>query len=333
MMTRIPKKMAAIHVDGTGEESRIKLGESKTPKPQKNEVLMEVAAAGVNQADILQRKGNYPPPKGASPIMGLEVSGTVVAVGKGVEESVIGKKMCALVPGGGNAEYCTVHLSNTLPIPSPLSLVEGAALPEAFFTVWTNVFERGGLKNGESILIHGGASGIGTTAVMLAHQFGHTVFTTVGSDSKCEAIKKLGGDHVINYKTDDFVEVVEQETGGRGVDVILDFIGGDYLPRNIACLDQDGRLVNIAYMKGSTVELDFLPVMLKRLILTGSTLRARPVKEKARIAETLKEKVWPLLEKGKISPVIDSVYKLSKAADAHQRMEQSEHIGKILLEV
>lgn len=332
-MTRIPEKMAAIHIDGTGEGSCLELRESKTPRLKKGEVLMKVAAAGVNRADILQRKGNYPPPKGASPIMGLELSGAVIAVGEGVEESVIGKEMCALVPGGGYAEYCTVHLSNTLPIPSTLSLVEGASLPEAFFTVWTNVFERGNLKNGESILIHGGASGIGTTAVMLAHQFGHTVFTTAGSDRKCEAVRKLGGDHVINYQTDDFLEVVARETGGRGVDVILDFIGGDYLPRNIACLARDGRLVNIAYMKGSTVKVDFLPVMLKRLTLTGSTLRARPVKEKARIADALKEMVWPLLEKGEIFPVIDSVYKLSEAADAHRRMEQSKHIGKILLEV
>ena len=332
-MTRIPEKMAAIHIDGTGEGSCLELRESKTPRLKKGEVLMKVAAAGVNRADILQRKGNYPPPKGASPIMGLELSGAVIAVGEGVEKSVIGKEMCALVPGGGYAEYCTVHLSNTLPIPSTLSLVEGASLPEAFFTVWTNVFERGNLKNGESILIHGGASGIGTTAVMLAHQFGHTVFTTAGSDRKCEAVRKLGGDHVINYKTDDFLEVVAWETGGRGVDVILDFIGGDYLPRNIACLARDGRLVNIAYMKGSTVKVDFLPVMLKRLTLTGSTLRARPVKEKARIADALKEMVWPLLEKGEIFPVIDSVYKLSEAADAHRRMEQSKHIGKILLEV
>ena len=332
-MTRIPEKMAAIHIDGTGEGSCLELRESKTPRLKKGEVLMKVAAAGVNRADILQRKGNYPPPKGASPIMGLELSGAVIAVGEGVEESVIGKEMCALVPGGGYAEYCTVHLSNTLPIPSTLSLVEGASLPEAFFTVWTNVFERGNLKNGESILIHGGASGIGTTAVMLAHQFGHTVFTTAGSDRKCEAVRKLGGDHVINYQTDDFLEVVARETGGRGVDVILDFIGGNYLPRNIACLARDGRLVNIAYMKGSTVKVDFLPVMLKRLTLTGSTLRARPVKEKARIADALKEMVWPLLEKGEIFPVIDSVYKLSEAADAHRRMEQSKHIGKILLEV
>ena len=332
-MTRIPEKMAAIHIDGTGEGSCLELRESKTPRLKKGEVLMKVAAAGVNRADILQRKGNYPPPKGASPIMGLELSGAVIAVGEGVEESVIGKEMCALVPGGGYAEYCTVHLSNTLPIPSTLSLVEGASLPEAFFTVWTNVFERGNLKNGESILIHGGASGIGTTAVMLAHQFGHTVFTTAGSDRKCEAVRKLGGDHVINYQTDDFLEVVARETGGRGVDVILDFIGGDYLPRNIACLARDGRLVNIAYMKGSTVKVDFLPVMLKCLTLTGSTLRARPVKEKARIADALKEMVWPLLEKGEIFPVIDSVYKLSEAADAHRRMEQSKHIGKILLEV
>lgn len=324
--------MAAIHSDGTGNTS-LDIRKTATPQPGEGEVLIEVSGAGVNRADILQREGRYPPPKGASPVLGLEVSGTIVGVGVGIDDSVIGGKVCALVPGGGYSTYCTAHLSNTLPVPRPLSLVQGAALPEAFFTVWTNVFERGGLKSGEMILIHGGASGIGTTAIMLARQFGHTVFTTAGSDRKCEAVRALGADHVINYHEEDFVEVVAQETDRRGVDLILDFIGDDYLPRNIACLAPNGRLVNIAYMKGSKVEVDFLPVMLKCLTLTGSTLRAQPVMEKARIAAALKEKVWPLLENGKITPVIDSVLKLGEAGEAHRRMEQSEHIGKILLEV
>lgn len=332
-MNNVPGKMVAIHMDGAGDASVLELKEAATPKPGEGEVLIEVAAAGVNRADILQREGKYPPPKGASPILGLEVSGTIVETGETVDDSVVGDEVCALVPGGGYAEYCVAHFSNTLPIPSPLSLVEGTALPEAFFTVWTNVFERGGLDGEETLLVHGGASGIGTTAIMLAHHFDHTVFTTAGSDRKCEAVEALGADHVINYRKEDFVEVVERETGGRGVDVILDFIGGDYLPRNVSCLALDGRLVNIAYMKGSTVEMDFLLIMLKRLTLTGSTLRARPVEEKARIAAALKAKVWPLLEEGKIAPVIDRIFRLSEAAEAHRRMERSEHIGKILLEV
>ena len=298
-----------------------------------NEALVNIHTTAINRADLLQRAGNYPPPPGAPPYMGLEMCGTIAEVGDAVTGFKPGDRVLGLLSGGGYAEPVAVPATHLLPLPDDRDFVWGGAIAEVFLTAFVNLFLEAGLRAGEPALIHGGASGIGTTAVMLAHQFGHTVFTTAGSDRKCEAVRKLGSDHVINYQTDDFVEVVAQETGGKGVDVILDFIGGDYLPRNIACLARNGRLVNIAYMKGSTVEVDFLPVMLKHLTLTGSTLRARPVKEKARIADDLKKKVWPLLEKGEISPVIDSVYKLSEAAEAHQRMEQSEHVGKILLEI
>ena len=287
----------------------------------------------MNRPDVLQRQGGYPPPKGASDIPGLEVAGCVVAVGEGASRFEVGDEVCALVAGGGYAEYCAVPEPQALPAPQGLDLVNAAALPETFFTVWTNVFERGGLKSGETFLVHGGSSGIGTTAIQLASAFGARIFATAGNNLKCQACEKLGAEKAINYREEDFVEIIQQATNKRGVDVILDMVGGDYIEKNISLLATDGRLVNIAYLKGSKVEVNFLTVMLKRLTITGSTLRPRSVAEKGAIARALEEKVWPLIGSGRIAPVIEGRFPLARAADAHRLMETSAHIGKIVLVV
>ena len=304
-----------------------------TPAPGAGEVLIKVAAAGVNRPDVLQRIGAYPPPPGASEIPGLEVAGEVVALGEGASLWKTGDKVCALVAGGGYAEYCSVHETNALPVPDGLTMAEAAGVPETFFTVWTNVFERGALKPGESLLVHGGSSGIGTTAIQIASQLGSTVYTTAGSAEKCAACEELGAERAINYREEDFVEVLKQATGKKGVDVILDMVGGDYIQRNIKAAARDGRIVNIAYLNGSKAEVDFMMVMLKRLTLTGSTLRIRSPAEKAAIADALRKTVWPLIEAGKVKPQLFKTFPLAQADKAHALMETSTHIGKIVLEV
>jgi len=333
MATDLPETMCAVEIKAPGGPEVLVPVLRPVPKPGKGEILVKVVAAGVNRPDVLQRQGGYPPPKGASDIPGLEIAGCVVAVGEGASRFEQGDEVCALVAGGGYAEYCTVPEPQALPAPQGLDLVNAAALPETFFTVWTNVFDRGRLKSGETFLVHGGSSGIGTTAIQLASAFGARVFATAGNNLKCQACEKLGAEKGINYREEDFVEIIQQATNKRGVDVILDMVGGDYIEKNISLLATEGRLVNIAYLKGSKVEVNFLPVMLKRLTLTGSTLRPRSVAEKGAIARVLEEKVWPLLASGRIAPVIEGRIPLARAADAHRLMETSAHIGKIVLVV
>jgi NADPH:quinone reductase len=333
MATDLPETMCAVEIKAPGGPEVLVPVLRPLPKPGKGEILVKVVAAGVNRPDVLQRQGGYPPPKGASDIPGLEIAGCVVAVGEGASRFEQGDEVCALVAGGGYAEYCTVPEPQALPAPQGLDLVNAAALPETFFTVWTNVFDRGRLKSGETFLVHGGSSGIGTTAIQLASAFGARVFATAGNNLKCQACEKLGAEKGINYREEDFVEIIQQATNNRGVDVILDMVGGDYIEKNISLLATEGRLVNIAYLKGSKVEVNFLPVMLKRLTLTGSTLRPRSVAEKGAIARVLEEKVWPLLASGRIAPVIEGRFPLARAADAHRLMESSAHIGKIVLVV
>jgi NADPH:quinone reductase len=299
------------------------------PQPGTAQVLIKVAAAGVNRPDILQRLGGYPPPPGAPLTPGLEVAGEVVGLGEGVQRYLLGDKVCALVPGGGYAEYCVAAEDNALPIPASLSLEEAAGIPETYFTVWTNVFQRGALKAGETLLVHGGTSGIGSTAIMLAKAFGAKVIATAGSDEKCAACLKLGADRAINYRTQDFVEVMKDEK--LEANVILDMVGGDYVGRNLKVAAMHGRIVQIAFQKGSKVEIDLLPVMVRRLTFTGSTLRPRSVAEKAEIARELEAKVWPLLAEGKCKPVIHARFPLAEAAKAHVLMESSTHVGKIIL--
>lgn len=320
-------------MSGPGGPETLTLGEATRPGPSAGEVLIDVRAAGVNRPDVLQRRGLYPAPPGASPILGLEVAGVVAAVGEGVTRWRAGDEVCALVNGGGYAEYCVAHEGSTLPIPSPLSMVEAASLPETFFTVAHNVFERGGLKAGETLLVHGGASGIGVTAIQLGKAMDARVLTTVGSEDKRAFCESLGADKAINYNDDDFAEVVRADTGGRGVDVILDMVGGDYIDRNIRCCAEDGRIVQIAFLRGSKAEVDFMRLMLKRITLTGSTLRARPDAVKAGIARWVEAHAWPLLASGAVKPVIDSTFPLAEAAAAHSRMESNQHIGKIVLTV
>jgi putative PIG3 family NAD(P)H quinone oxidoreductase len=333
MATVLPDSMCAIEIKAPGGPEVLVPALRPLPKPGKGEILVRVTAAGVNRPDVLQRQGGYPPPKGASDIPGLEIAGTVVGVGEGATRWEEGDEVCALVAGGGYAEYCTVPEPQALPVPAGLDLARAAALPETFFTVWTNLFERGRLARGETVLVHGGSSGIGTTAIQLAKAFGARVFATAGNKMKCQACEKLGAERAINYREEDFAAVIQEATGGRGVDVILDMVGGDYFQKNIALLAMEGRLVNIAYLKGSKVEVNFLPVMLKRLTLTGSTLRPRTVEEKGAIARALEQKVWPLIGEGKIQPVIEGRFPLTRAADAHRLMETSAHIGKIVLVV
>jgi len=303
------------------------------PQASETDVLIQVAAAGINRPDIMQRQGLYPPPENASDIPGLEVSGTIVSVGNKVPHLKIGDKVCALVSGGGYAEYCLANAALCLPIPTNFDFIQAAALPETFFTVWSNLFDRANLTAGESLLIHGGSSGIGTTAIQLAKTFGAKVFITAGTSEKCVFCTKLGADLAINYKTQDFVSEVKNATQGRGVDVILDIVGGDYFPRNLKCMNFDARLVQIAIQNGAKAEANLLSIMLKRLTLTGSTLRARNNSFKSNIARQLKKQVWPLLESGKIKPVISTTYPLKDVEKAHQLMESSQHIGKIILTV
>ncbi|MCH9764631.1 MAG: NAD(P)H-quinone oxidoreductase [Alphaproteobacteria bacterium] len=325
--------MTVIAIDGKGGPEVLKAETVAVPAPGPEQVLIKVQAAGVNRPDVLQRKGFYPAPKGHSDIPGLEVAGTVAAIGAAVSTIQPGDAVMALVNGGGYSQYCLAEISSTLPIPTGLSIEHAAGVPETFFTVWHNVFERGALGKDDWFLVHGGTSGIGTTAIQLAKAFGAKVLTTAGSDAKCAACQTLGADRAINYRTEDFVDVVKQETGKRGVDVILDMVGGDYIARNIRALADDGRLVNIGYQSGSEVTVDMMRVMLKRLTLTGSTLRIRPNAVKGAIAAALKETVLPLLASGQVKVIVDSTFPLADAAKAHARMESSQHIGKIILTV
>jgi NADPH2:quinone reductase len=322
--------MTAIEIREPGGPDVLVPTQRPVPRPAAGEVLVKVTAAGVNRPDVLQRGGGYPPPPGASDIPGLEIAGTVLAVGDGAERWQVGDQVCALVAGGGYAEYCTAPAPQCLPVPVSFSMVEAAALPETFFTVWSNVFDRARLAAGETILVHGGSSGIGTTAIQLARAFGARVLTTAGSDEKCEACRRLGADVAINYRTEDFVAVVRAETKD-GVNVVLDMVGGDYIQRNIAAAAPDGRLVQIAFLGGSKASVDFLPLMLKRLTYTGSTLRPRPVAFKGAIARALEAKVWPLLASGQVRPQIFKTFPLREAAQSHRLMESSAHVGKIML--
>ena len=333
MSEQFPSTMRAIEITEPGGPEVLRIGERPVPEPGDGEVLIKVAAAGVNRPDVMQRTGMYPPPPGASDIPGLEIAGTVAVLGAdagGVQE---GELVCALVAGGGYADYCVAPASLCLPVPEALSAAQAAAIPETFFTVWTNVFDRGRLASGESLLVHGGSSGIGTTAIQLAKAFGATVYVTAGSDGKCNACTELGADAAINYRGEDFVTRISELTNERGVDVILDMIGGDYLPRNLKSLAVEGRIVQIALQGGPKVQMNLLPIMLKRLTLTGSTLRPRTVAQKAMIAHSLREKVWPLLESEKVRPIIHATFPLAEASEAHRMMESSQHIGKIVLSV
>jgi putative PIG3 family NAD(P)H quinone oxidoreductase len=332
-MSKPPSRMTAIAIKAPGGPEVLEPEERAVPAPAATEVLVRVRAAGVNRPDVMQRKGQYPPPPGAPDIPGLEIAGEVVAVGDKVKRWKVGDKICALVSGGGYAEYCVTDEATALAVPKGFSFTEAAALPETFMTVWHNVFERGALKPGETVLIHGGSSGIGTTAIMLAKQFGAKVIVTAGSLEKCEACRRLGADVAIDYNKEDFVAATKQATGGKGVELILDMIGGDYVDRNFEAAAVEGRVVQIATQKGPKITVDLRRLMLKRLTHTGSTLRARPVADKAAIARAVEARVWPLLESGKVRPVIDSTYPLEKAAEAHARMETSLHIGKIMLEL
>jgi putative PIG3 family NAD(P)H quinone oxidoreductase len=316
-----------------GDPGCMQIASGPLPAPKPGDVLIEVAYAGVNRPDVAQRRGHYPPPPGASPHIGLEVAGRVAAVGDGVTQWKVGDQVCALTPGGGYAEYCVAPASNCLPVPSGMSLVEAAALPENYFTVWANVFDRGHLKAGESFLVHGGSSGIGITAIQLAKAFGATVYTTVGNTEKVAAVKKLGADVAINYREEDWAAALWQHTGKLGVNLILDMVGGPYIEKNLKSLALDGRLVQIAFLQSSKVEIDFMPIMVKRLTVTGSTLRPRTVEQKAAIAQSLLANVWPMLETRKICTIIHAEFPLADAPKAHEMMEASTHIGKIMLKV
>ena len=325
--------MRVIEIVDFGGPDVLRLAERPDPVAGPGEVLIDVAAAGVNRPDIIQRLGKYPPPPGASDIPGLEVAGTVAAAAPGASRFAIGDEVCALVAGGGYAERVNVPQEQCLPVPRGLTMIEAAAIPETYFTVWTNVFDRGHLTRGESILIHGGTSGIGTTAIQLAHAFGAIVLTTAGSDEKCVATRGLGAAHAFNYRTHDWVAAAKEATDGRGVDVVLDIVGGDYMARNLGVLAIEGRLVQIAFLKSAKTELDFSVMMRKRLWITGSTLRPRSPAEKGAIAAELRRQVWPLLEARSVRPVVHQVFPLAQAADAHRLMEAGTHIGKLVLQV
>jgi len=333
MTDSIPDIMTAIEIIEPGGPEVLRPAERPVPEIGAHEVLVKVAAAGVNRPDVMQRMGQYPPPKGASDIPGLEIAGTVVAVGSTVDTPTNGAEVCALIAGGGYAEYCAVTASLCLPVPKGLSMVEAAAVPETYFTVWDNVFTRGRLKSGETLLVHGGSSGIGTTAIQLAKARGAKVFITAGSAEKCAACEALGADRAINYRDADFVEAVKEETGGKGVDVILDMVGGDYVTRNLNALAFGGRLVQIAIQKGTKAEIPVHLIMVKQLVFTGSTLRARATELKAEIADDLHREVWPLLENGTVKPQIFQRFALQNAADAHRLMDSGAHIGKIVLTI
>jgi NADPH:quinone reductase len=323
--------MIAIEITKPGSPDVLKPAERPDPKPGAGEVLIKVAAAGVNRPDVMQRRGRYPPPQGASDIPGLEVSGTITALGEGVTDWNVGDSVCALVAGGGYATLCVAPAPQCLPVPASVDLTAAAAMPETFFTVWTNVFERGRLTSGETVLIHGGSSGIGTTAIQLAAARGAKVFTTAGSEEKCRACERLGAARAINYRQDDFVEQIEGLTGGRGVDLILDMVGGEYVARNLSALAVEGRLVQIGLLGGDSAPVDFRRILSKRLTVTGSTLRPRSVAEKGQIATALRHEVWPLIEQGRVKPIVYRIFPLNEAAAAHRLMESSEHIGKIVL--
>ncbi len=327
----LPQTMAFVRLDGFGGPEVLKPDTMPVPQPGDGELLVKVAAAGVNRPDVQQRLGSYNPPPGASTVPGLEIAGTVVAAGPGCRRFKAGDEVCALVSGGGYAEYCLAPEPQVLPVPKGLSLVEAAGVPETFFTVWTNVFDRGRLQPGETLLVHGGSSGIGTTAIQLAHAFGSRVLCTVGSDEKAKACEALGAERAINYRSEDFVAIAKELTGGKGVDVILDMVGGSYVARNIRALAVEGRLVQIAWLGGSKIDADFMMLMIKRLTWTGSTLRPRSVAQKGEIARALEAKVWPLIEAGKVKPVMFKTFPLAEAAEAHRLMESSTHIGKIVL--
>jgi putative PIG3 family NAD(P)H quinone oxidoreductase len=323
--------LAAVAPQPDGAEE-IALVERQVPRAGPGEVLIKVAAAGVNRPDILQRRGLYPPPPGAPDILGLEVAGEVVETGKGAEE-LVGQKICALVAGGGYAEYCVAPIGTCLLVPDAISLVEAGAMPETMFTVWINLFERGFAADGDWVLVHGGTSGIGTMAIALGRLFGLKVIVTCGTDEKCAKALEIGAEAAVNYKTQDFVEVAKRLTDDKGVSVVLDMIGGDYLPRNLQALADDGRHVSIAFQRGAKSEIAISEVMRRRLTLTGSTLRPRPVQFKTMVADEIGKTVWPYVEGGRLKPVIDSTYPLSQAAEAHARMESGEHVGKIVLEI
>ena len=331
-MAKLPAAMTAIEITEHGGPEVLRPARRGVPEPGLGEVLIEVAAAGVNRPDTMQRQGAYPPPPGASDIPGLEVSGHVVANGPGARRYEAGAAVCALVHGGGYAEYCVAPEGQTLPVPAPLALGDAAGLPETCFTVWTNLFERARLRAGERLLVHGGSSGIGTTAIQIASALGVRVFATAGSAEKCAACEELGAERAIDYRAEDFVAAVKALTGGEGVDVVLDMVGGSYLQRNIAVLRPEGRLAQIAFLEGSKSRIDLNPLMRKRLTITGSTLRPQSIESKARIAAALEETVWPLVAQGLVRPVIDSRLPLERAAAAHARMEEGQHIGKILLQ-
>lgn len=325
--------MAVVEIAGHGGPDVLRPATRPRPRPGSGEVLIAVEAAGVNRPDVLQRQGHYPPPPGASDIPGLEVAGSVVALGEGVRGWATGDRVCALLAGGGYAEYASAPAPQCLPLPRGLDAVQAAALPETFFTVWTNVFERARLRPGETLLVHGGSSGIGTAAIALAHALGARVLATAGSPEKCAACAALGAERTVDYRQEDFVAAVKEATAGRGVDVVLDMVGGDYTPRNLECLAVEGRLAQIAFMRGPQVQIDLRTVMQKRLTVTGSTLRARSVEEKGAIARALREHVWPLIEAGRVRPVVHATFPLEQAAEAHRLMESGSHIGKIVLVV
>ncbi|ODN68772.1 NAD(P)H-quinone oxidoreductase [Methylobrevis pamukkalensis] len=332
-MTVLPETMSVIAIREPGGPDVLTPQVRPVPVPGPGEILIAVRAAGVNRPDVLQRSGVYPAPKGTTDLPGLEVSGIVAAVGEGVTRWAAGDAVCALTPGGGYAEYALVDARNALPIPAGLDFVAAAAVPETFFTVWHNVFERGGLVAGETLLIHGGSSGIGTTAIMLAKAFGARVFVTAGSADKCAACRDLGADLAINYREENWLEAVRKATDKQGVELILDMVGGPYIEQNWVAAANDGRIVNIAFLMGSKVEIDFTRLMMKRLTQTGSTLRAQSVAAKARIADALEDKVWPMLADGRVRPVVHATFPLAEAAAAHALMETSSHIGKIVLTV
>jgi len=329
----IEQTMKCVEIREPGGPDVLTMVERNVPVAGAGEILVKVASAGVNRPDVIQRKGLYPPPPGASDLLGLEISGEVVALGEGVKNVSVGDTVCALTNGGGYAQYCVVPAEQCLPIPSGLTMEEAAAVPETFFTVWFNLYLQGGLRPGQTLLVQGGSSGIGTTAIQMATALGVTVFTTAGNDAKCQACRDLGASLAINYKDKDFVEVIKEATNGKGVDMILDMVGGDYISRHIKCLAKKGRLINIAYLQGSKAEVNFMSVMMKQLMITGSTLRQQPLEIKKQIAEQLRETVWPLIESGKVKPVLFKSFAMNEAAAAHELMESSQHIGKIVLNV
>jgi NADPH:quinone reductase len=329
----LPTQMHAVTTNGSGAAEVMLITQQQVPTPGEHDVLIRVAYAGVNRPDVIQRQGNYAPPPGASPIMGLEVAGEVVAVGAAVQRWKVGDAVCALTPGGGYAEYCVAPAAHCLPIPAGLSLLEAAGVPENFFTVWVNVFDTCKLSKGERLLVHGGSSGIGLTAIQLAHAFGAEVFTTVGNEQKAAFCKNVGADHVFNYKTQDWMNEIATITLKKGVNVILDMVGGSYIEKNLRSLALEGRYCFIAFLEGGKAEVDFRPVMMKRQTITGSTLRARPDAQKAAIAAALEAEVWPLLAAQRVKPVIHATFPLEQIVEAHLLMESSQHIGKIMLKV